>query len=163
VADADDIFVLSAEDVAELRRLVKWARALRGPGVTNTPTGATIAQAPPARRSQPATDFRPPLVKITGNETGGGKYTGVLWNRPTVNIPATGNLTEAEIGSANVDGEGEDIPVRIVNTREAGAGNTHDLQDSSYRPVIFPAVYLKTAEDGVPVYMIDGLQWKDCA
>ncbi len=95
------------------------------------------------------------MVKVTGSASGGGKYSGVLWTTPTSNIAATGNLSEGEVG---VSGDA----VRIVNVREVGK-STHDLASSGFLPLIFPAVFLKVADDGVPVYAIDGLQWEDCA
>lgn len=95
-------------------------------------------------------------VKITGNAAGGGKYTGYLVKLPTVNIPATGNLTEAEVALVEVN------VVRIVNRREVGK-STHDLAASGFLPLIFDAVFLKTADDGVAVYAIDGAQQEDCA
>lgn len=103
-------------------------------------------------------------VKITGTEVGGGKYTGnLLWLDvdPATDIPATGNLTEAELGGVKVDDAGNPIVIRIVNSREVGK-STHDLAASGYLPLIVPAVFLKTASDGVPVYMVDVIQQEDC-
>ncbi len=102
--------------------------------------------------------FTPPeyiqLVKITGSASGGGKYTGVTWDRPTVNIPATGNLTEAELGISGTT-------IRILNSREVALA-THDLASAAFLPLLFIGFFRKIADDGVPVYVIDGQQWENC-
>lgn len=78
------------------------------------------------------------MVKITGRCKGRGKYEGVLW------MP---------------DAEGKSV--RIVNVAEIGKQG-HALTASDEYQTVFPAVFLKTAED-VPVYAISGLQVADCA
>jgi hypothetical protein len=140
------------------RRLNAWLRrcildVTVGPGLRLTRVGQSLNVAlgdlPPAGRGSIVK-----LVKITGNASGGGKYTGTLWDTPTANIPATGDLTEAEVGVAGT-------AIRIVNTREVGE-STHDLASASFLPLIFVGYFLRTAEDGVPVYAIDGRQSELC-
>lgn len=95
------------------------------------------------------------LVKITGSASGGGKYTGVRWTRPTTGAAATGNLTEAELGTTAV------TAIRVLNTREVGLA-THDLASASFLPLIFPAEFRGIAADGAEVWAIDGAQQEDC-
>lgn len=103
------------------------------------------------------------FVKITGSAAGGGKYTANIWVRPDfdADIPATGNLSEAELGSVLKDSDGNTIVVRVVNVREVGK-STHDLESSGYLPLIMPATFLKYANDGVAVYVVNVIQQKDC-
>lgn len=96
------------------------------------------------------------LVQVTGSASGGGKYTGSLLARPASDIPAAGNLSAAEVTSGTIE------TIRIVNTREVGQ-STHDLASASFLPLVFVGVYLKTANDGVAVYAIDGQQWENCS
>ena len=103
------------------------------------------------------------LVRVTGSEPGGGKYTGVIVPAPAadVDVPPAGDLTSHELGHPP---SGLVLKaVRIVNTREVGQP-THDLTgaDDAYLPVDFLGVFLKTADDGVDVYAVDGMQWEDC-
>lgn len=92
-------------------------------------------------------------VKITGVESGGGKYAGVIWNAPRADILATGDLTDAECGSTGVS-------ALIVNLRESGEA-THDLSGSG-TPTIFPGRLIYVNADSTPVVAIDGFQWIDC-
>lgn len=96
------------------------------------------------------------IVTPTAAASGGGKYTGYIVNPPATGAAATGNLTSAEIGTNGT------TAVRIVNTREEGKA-THDLIfDGSRLPTKFIGVFRGTGADGVAVYAIDGMQWKDC-
>jgi hypothetical protein len=97
-------------------------------------------------------------VKITGSASGGGKYVGQLLHpvlRDT-DIPAAGDLTEAEIRGGDLE------EIRIINSREVGK-STHDLASSAFLPLIFIGTFIKVADDGVAVYMIDGAQQEDCS
>lgn len=150
--DGEDISARKLTAMTEGIRAVSPITGGKGVRVYTSPTGGTAIamDAPPAPQKPGGI-----LVKITGTASGGGKYTGVIWSPPTVNIPATGDLTEAEVGvtSSSV--------VRVVNTTEVGK-STHDLASTGYLPLIFPATLLKTADDGVPVYAIVGFQVYDC-
>src|SRR5688500_8962620 len=111
------------------RRIVDAVRAVEAEAV---PTGQRRGRAPPK--------IGPVLVRITGNESGGGKYTGTLWTPPASDVAATGNLTEAECGVAGVT-------VRVINLREVGLA-THDLASASFLPLIFPGVVRRVNADG---------------
>lgn len=99
------------------------------------------------------------LVKVTGNLTGGGKYSGVLWAQPSATtVASTGNLTEAEIGQTSAQ-------VMILNAAEVGQ-STHDLTAGTPKVSIFQA-HLSTAvsTDATPkpIYVIVGIDWENCA
>lgn len=105
------------------------------------------------------------FVKITGAAAGGGKYTANIWVPPTTtqDIAATGNLTEAELGSALTDSDGNVAVVRVVNCNEVGQ-STHDLTNASNsNQKVFIALFIKYANDGIPVYAINGFWWENCS
>lgn len=94
------------------------------------------------------------LVKITGNATGGGKYTGTIWKMGSGDVATTGNLAEGDLGTTGDS-------CLILNVREVGQ-STHDLQSSSYLPLIVPAVLVRVNADGTKVFAINTDQWEDC-
>jgi hypothetical protein len=83
-------------------------------------------------------------AKITGTEAGGGKYVGRTWAYPTADIPAAGNLTEAELGTTGA------VDIRIVNPSEVGQG-THLLKTGTIVNVLF----LRRNSDGTDVYQVN--------
>jgi hypothetical protein len=95
------------------------------------------------------------FVKVTGNETGGGKYVGKVWNPVKNNVSATGNLTEAEIGTSGAD-------CRILNAAEVGQ-STHDLTSGTPKSKIFPGMVLRVNDDDLKlVVVINGRDWEAC-
>lgn len=98
------------------------------------------------------------LVKVTGNLSGGGKYSGTIWKQPVATTVAnTGNLTEAEIGQVGDS-------VMILNAAEVGL-TTHALTAGTAKIKIFQA-HLSTAVSTdatpLPVYIITGVDIEVC-
>lgn len=124
-----------------------------GPGLTSFRKGNSVTL---SVVEQPRARPRTALVKVTGNASGGGKYTGTYWDPPAVGAAASGNLTEAELGTASPD-----PAIRILNVREVGLA-THDLSNAGFLPLVFVGEYRGVAADGVHVYVIDGRQSEDC-
>lgn len=125
-----------------------------GPGLLSARKGNSVTISLATQAPQKLSPLA--LVTGTGNESGGGKYTGLIVAMPTTGVAATGNLTSGDVGAA-----GETV-IRIVNLREQGQ-SSHDLVwDGSRYPVVFLGMYRGTAADGVAVYAIDGMQWKNC-
>ena len=122
-----------------------------GPGLTSFRKGNSVTLSVVER---PHRALAMANIKITGSASGGGKYTGVIWNPPATAAAATGNLTEAEVGTS-----GEVI--RVVNTREVGQ-TTHDLSSSGYLPLLAVGYFTGVAADGVKVYSVDVRQHEDC-
>lgn len=90
-------------------------------------------------------------IRVAGNASGGGKYTGYTVAAPSSAIAATGNLADTDLG-ANTS-----TAVLIVNAAEAGQ-STHVLTVAPVTQKTFIAFYLGMSGDAtpIPVYMING-------
>jgi hypothetical protein len=97
------------------------------------------------------------IVKVTGDASGGGKYTGVLmYQTATGTIPVTGNLSETEIGAVQA------VTVTVLNIPELGAA-THDLTSGTPKNKYFHAIRSpRRASDDTIVFIINGLDWEAC-
>jgi hypothetical protein len=99
------------------------------------------------------------LVKVTGDGSGGGKYTGVIWTTPAaLSLTESGDLTEAEVGQT-----GEEV--FIVSTSEVGE-STHALTEGTPKTKIFLAHEMTGVvadPSGKRVFAIVGFDWQDCA
>jgi hypothetical protein len=85
-------------------------------------------------------------VKITGNETGGGKYTGKSYTHDgTTDVAGTGNLAESELGTL-----ASTVDCRIVNYAEVGAA-THDLEAGD----VVLCHWYRTNSDGIKVCSVN--------
>lgn len=143
-------------DTCEMaRRLEKKIANARGFAVNNRDC---LAAHPPSSghrwpipTSQPSTI----LVKITGNATGGGKYTGIVFTTPAAMAVETGDLSEADLGQASGQ------VALILNVREVGK-TTHDLTAGDYLPLVFVGKKLGVNASGSVVVAVDVVQQEDC-
>ena len=94
-------------------------------------------------------------VRVTGNASGGGKYTGFTVANPATAVVATGNLASADLGTNTT------TACLIVNAAEAGQ-TTHDLTAGTPVQTVFIAASLGMSGDAtpIPVYMINGFDLK---
>lgn len=148
-SDNDEAVVVSGRVWNRVVEVLNYAQGLHVSAplqMMETPGGPVIALRQAA--SSPVK-----LLRVTGNETGGGKYTAVILDAPASDVAATGDLSAADMGVA-----GE--TVRFCNGYEVGA-STHDLS-SSVKSVEIPAVYRRTNSDGVKVYASALVQTEDC-
>lgn len=81
------------------------------------------------------------VVKVTSPAAGGGKYVGTVYLAPTADIPASGNLTAASLGSDGAD-------ALIVNPAEAGTTG-HTLTAG-----VYVGRLVRINSDGTPVVAI---------
>lgn len=103
---------------------------------------------------------QPTLVKVTGNETGGGKYEGQVFNPSTGTVSAATNLDSDDVGSVVAE-----ALVMILNMAEEGK-DTHDITEATQVAAIFPAVKMKAKSDhSTPrdVYVINGFDAGNCS
>jgi hypothetical protein len=148
---------VTESDAETLRQLLNWKHNVRiqGPRVRmeNRPDGLTVFVG-----DTPAPFLVPAelavAAKVTRSATGGGKYNGNLFNRPTSDISPDTDLSEADLGTAGQ-------ACLILNTQEVGK-STHDLASGGFLPLIFIGLLIHTNSDGMPVVLIDGDQWEDC-
>ena len=84
------------------------------------------------------------VVKISGNHTGGGKYTGKLVQFGDADVATTGNLTAADFGKLP-----DTDNCLILNPAEEGL-DTHDLEADSFHP----GVLRRINADGTYVVML---------
>jgi hypothetical protein len=98
------------------------------------------------------------IVKVTGNASGGGKYTGVLmYQTATGTIPVTGNLAETEIGAVQA------VPVTILNLAEQGLA-THRLTTGTPQNKHYPAIRSsRRASDDTIVFLINAVDVEVCS
>lgn len=122
--------MLDSESIKELRRmrreLNRLARKVDGAtgfAVNNQTTMAIGGGGPGAGNSRGLGNPHHLIwVKITGNETGGGKYQGKSYkNTATTVAAATGNVSESELGTLSPT-----VDCRVLNFAEEGE-TTHDL------------------------------------
>jgi hypothetical protein len=103
------------------------------------------------------------LVKIAGNETGGGIYYGYLWETPPTALAVATDLEDTHLGTSE---ETEADRITIVNTVEVGQ-TTHDITEATQRAYIFMASRLGSVMSDHatprPVYYISNYDVGDCA
>lgn len=96
-------------------------------------------------------------VRVLGNASGGGKYSGAIVQIPVAAISQAGDLVDSDLGSNS-------ISVLILNAAEVGQ-STHDLTADTQIQKTFIAVYLGMSADdpSQPVYQINGFDWAECS
>lgn len=101
------------------------------------------------------------LVKVTGNDTGGGKYVGQVFSPTPGTVSATTDLDSDDVG--NTVGA---ALIMILNMAEEGQ-DTHDITEPTQVAAIFPAVKLQgVLSDHNPpreVYVINGHDAGNCS
>ncbi len=97
------LHLLTDDEARQLRQLLAWFRQIRGPGVTNTPFGASFSLPPETEQRPVAIPVIP--LKLTKNETGGGWYGGtnlagfasVTSGASTLSLPLSGTVTNRNV------------------------------------------------------------------
>lgn len=144
---------------AEIARLAKKLDGVRGSGVVrNDKDSLVIGTPPPSNKrdsDRPAKEFV--WVKITGNETGGGKYQGKSYTHDgTTDIAATGNLAESELGTLAAA-----VDCRVLNYAEEGE-TTHDLTAGTPEIDTFLCHWFRTNSDGIKVCAVVAYDRETC-
>jgi hypothetical protein len=97
-------------------------------------------------------------VKVTGNASGGGKYTGRILTTGAARPTLTGNVAENDFGKVPTADD-----CYILNAAEVGQ-STHDLTFASVITKMFPGMHTGyTHTDGKPFIRISGVDWETCA
>lgn len=97
-------------------------------------------------------------VKIVGNETGGGKYTGKSYTHDgTSDVSASGNLAESELGTLS-----STVDCRVLNFAEEGQ-STHDLTSGTPAVDTFLCHWFRTNSDGIKVCAVVAYDRETCA
>jgi hypothetical protein len=160
MADSDPI-QLTERDAKVLRRLQRKVDGLSGDGVTNTPDMIRIKRTDRKQTATPPAEPGSPVVllKITGNATGGGRYTARVWELPTGTITTpTGNLAVADLGT---DPGADDA---VAWSLPEITRSTHDLTNAANTAQkYFLGLKIGTQSDGKDVYLIGGFWWEDCS
>jgi hypothetical protein len=99
----------------------------------------------------------PVRVKVTGNASGGGKYTGRILNPPASSVSATGDLAAIDLG----DDPGADNAL-VLNAQEVGQ-STHDLTSGTPKVTIFLGMFYGFSADGKYLVMVNGSDWEACS
>jgi hypothetical protein len=96
-------------------------------------------------------------VKITGNETGGGKYQGKSYTHDgTTDVAATGNVAESELGTV-----ASTVDCRVLNYAEEGE-TTHDLTAGTPENDTFLCHWYRTNSDGIKVCAVVAFDRETC-
>lgn len=96
------------------------------------------------------------VVKVTGNRSGGGKYSGFIADLSVGTLGYTGNLGESEIGSAG------ETSITIINAQEMGK-STHAITAATQVTKYFIGFKMpKPDASDLPVYLINGIDLKAC-
>jgi hypothetical protein len=133
-----------------------WVRQLTGHS-TDAEVWCTRTQMPVGERDgrlvfMVEAIVQPQCVTVV-DAIAGGKYSGSLWKPGPV--ASTGAYAGDEGGSNGSS-------VIIINDAEYETADT-DLANADLYSKVFPAKYVGPASDnGVPVYLINGLYWKNC-
>lgn len=97
-------------------------------------------------------------VKITGNETGGGKYQGKSYTHDgTTDVAATGNVAESELGTL-----ASAVDCRVLNFAEEGE-TTHDLTAGTPEIDTFLCHWFRTNSDGIKVCAVVAFDRATCS
>jgi hypothetical protein len=151
--------LLATEEFArDLSRVVRQIKNLRGSGVRITDDAIEIIAATLAASSQggPA-GKRLIWVKITANETGGGKYQGKSYTHDgTTDVAATGNVAESELGTVS-----STVDCRVLNYAEEGE-TTHDLTAGTPENDTFLCHWYRTNSDGIKVCAVVAFDRETC-
>jgi hypothetical protein len=144
---------------AELKRLADKIDKATG-FARNDKTTLAVGNVPQAnKRPQVNPDgIRLIWVKITGNETGGGKYQGKSYAHDgTTDVAATGNVAESELGTVATD-----VDCRVLNYAEEGE-TTHDLTAGTPENDTFLCHWYRTNSDGIKVCAVVAFDRATCA
>lgn len=96
-------------------------------------------------------------VKITANETGGGKYQGKSYTHDgTADVAATGNVAESELGTVSAT-----VDCRVLNFAEEGE-TTHDLTAGTVENDTFLCHWYRTNSDGIKVCAVVAFDRQTC-
>lgn len=144
---------------ARLKYLERKVASIRGDGVTNSIDCITIAWPPRQRNPMPPRMGSNPdvvIVKLTANESGGGKYAGRILTGSSSALVAT-NLSAGDLG--NVPSEDDAL---VLNLQEMGQ-STHDIDVAGTQIYFVGLVIGVTSEDNARrIVVIDGTQWENC-
>lgn len=93
------------------------------------------------------------LIKVYATDTNRGKYLAHLRDSPSAAPPVSGDLTDDMIGDADAS------IVHAWNMRETdGSGASEHIIDTSAKPIWFFGYRTTVADDGIQIYVFDGLQ-----
>lgn len=147
----------SEEYARRIRRAVRRTENLRGDGVRVTDDAIEIRQTTQRSPAEPSQGKKFLWVKITGNETGGGKYQGKSYTHDgTSDVAATGNLAESELGTL-----ASAVDCRVLNFAEEGQ-STHDLTSGTPKVDTFLCHWFRTNSDGIKVCAVVAIDWEVC-
>lgn len=111
-----------------------------------------------AERPEQVSVFPLLWVKITANETGGGKYQGKSYTHDgTTDVAATGNVAESELGTLS-----DEVDCRVLNFAEEGE-STHDLTAGTPEIDTFLCHWFRTNSDGIKVCAVVAFDRATCA
>jgi hypothetical protein len=158
--------MLGPKSVAELERMrAELARIVgkvdKATGFArNDPTTLAVGNAPQShKRAQVNPEgIRLIWVKITANETGGGKYQGKSYTHDgTTDVAATGNVAESELGTV-----ASAVDCRVLNYAEEGE-TTHDLTAGTPENDTFLCHWYRTNSDGIKVCAVVAFDRETCS
>jgi hypothetical protein len=150
--------LLATEEFArDLVRVVRQVKNMRG-GVRITDDAIEIINPSEGnRRGINPSGKRLIWVKITANETGGGKYQGKSYTHDgTTDVAATGNVAESELGTV-----ASTVDCRVLNYAEEGE-TTHDLTAGTPENDTFLCHWYRTNSDGIKVCAVVAFDRETC-
>lgn len=149
--------VESQEYARRIRRAVRRTENIRGSGVRLTDDAIEIIPSAQQSSGPQLPSIRLLWVKITGNETGGGKYQGKSYTHDgSSDVSASGNVSESELGTL-----ASSVDCRVLNFAEKGA-STHDLTAGTPAIDTFLCHWYRTNSDGIKVCAVVAFDRETC-
>lgn len=149
---------VSPEYAARIARAVTRTENMRGNNLRITEDAIEIvAENPPSGSDGSNDGIRLLWVKITGDETGGGKYQGKSYTHDgTTDVAATGNVAESELGTLS-----DTVDCRVLNLAEESE-TTHDLTAGTPEIDTFLCHWFRTNSDGIKVCAVVAYDRETC-
>lgn len=122
-------YLLSESDREALRQLKRWQQNLSGPGVRNSPEGATLGTPPAPRRPSPPAPGRSwHLVRITTSQDQGGNQHH--YAAQEIELTATGPQDKSDGVVCNVGDDTHAVNLlELYNTGDGTEGNGVDVDN----------------------------------
>ena len=142
--------ILSDSDADTIRRALETLKRIE------SKEGMIRPQQRPHRYYPGEADAETVIVKLTGDESGGGKYSGRILTG-TSSATGSGNLAAADLGT--VPGSDDAL---VLNLQEVGQ-STHDIDTGGTQIYFFGTIKGYTSETPArAIVVIDGAQWANC-